>query len=73
MNGWTLSDEVNHVYSFPSDFVLNADATVTVYTGSGTDIQDKLYWGSGSPIWNNDGDTAYLKDDKGKIVDILSW
>ena len=73
MTGWTLSDQANHVYTFPSGFVLNAGATVTVYTGSGTDTSDKLYWGSNLPIWNNDGDTAYLKDNEGKLVDSWSW
>ena len=72
MTGWTLSDEGNHVYTFPS-FVLNAGATVTIYTGSGMDAQDKLYWGSSSPIWNNDHDTAYLKDNEGKLVDSWGW
>lgn len=73
MTGWTLSDEANHVYTFPSGFILNAGATVTVYTGSGVDAQDKLYWGSSSPIWNNDGDTVYLKDSEGNLIDIWSW
>jgi len=71
MTGWTLSDEANHVYTFPPGFILGAGATVTVYTGSGTDMQDKLYWGNDSPIWNNDGDTAYLRDNEGNLVD--SW
>lgn len=73
MTGWTLSDEAGHVYIFPSGFILGAGATVTIYTGSGTDTQDKLYWGSDSPIWNNDGDTAYLRDNEGNLVDIWSW
>lgn len=72
MTGWTLSDEANHVFTFPS-FVLNAGATVTVYTGSGNNTQDKLYWGSSSPIWNNDHDTAYLKDGDGNLVDSWEW
>jgi len=48
-------------------------ATVTIYTGSGVDTQDKLYWGSNSPIWNNDHDTAYLKDNEGNLVDSWRW
>ena len=72
MTGWTISDEANHVYTFPS-FVLNAGAAVTIYTGSGVDTKDKLYWGSSSPIWNNDHDTAYLKDNEGKLVDSWGW
>lgn len=73
MTGWTLSDNANHVYTFPSGFVLDAGATVTVYTGSGNNTQDKLYWESGFPIWNNKCDTAYSKDNKGNLVDSWSW
>ncbi|MFQ6128145.1 MAG: lamin tail domain-containing protein [Thermoplasmata archaeon] len=72
LTGWTVSDEVNHVYTFPS-FTLSADASVTLYTGSGTDTATELYWGSGSPIWNNDGDTVYLRDSTGDLVDSYQW
>ena len=73
MTGWTLSDEANNVYTFPSDFVLGATAKVTVYSGVGNNTQDKLYWGSNVPIWNNDHDTAYLKDAEGNLVDEWGW
>ena len=48
--GYTLSDEANHVYTFPDGFALNTGSTVTVHTGSGADTQNELYWRSGSPI-----------------------
>lgn len=48
-------------------------ATITVYTGGGTDTDSELYWGSGSAIWNNDGDTASLYDGSGALVDSYSW
>lgn len=73
MTGWTISDESNKVYTFPSGFVLNANAKVIVYTGSGEDTQNKLYWGSNVPIWNNDHDTSYLRDDEGNLVDKWGW
>jgi parallel beta-helix repeat protein len=73
MTGWTLRDVANHVYTFPSGFTLAAEASVTIYTGSGTNTSDHLYWGSGAPIWNNDHDTAYLRDGNGDLVDSYSW
>jgi competence protein ComEC len=69
LSGWTLSDASNHTYTFPQNFVLGAGDSVKVRTGSGTDSTSDLYWGRGSPIWNNDGDTATLKDEDGRTVD----
>lgn len=56
---------VKHTYSFPS-YTLSSKSTVTVYTGEGTSTATELYWQLGSPVWNNDGDTAYLYDYIGK-------
>ena len=70
--GWKLKDVANHVYTFPA-FTLLAGQTVTVYTGSGTNTENSLYWGSSTPIWNNDHDTAYLYDQIGELVDQKSW
>ncbi|MDY6931694.1 MAG: thermonuclease family protein [Halobacteriota archaeon] len=71
MTGWTVQDEANHVYTFPV-FPLASDATVTLYTGSGPDTIEELYWGSsGYPcnaVWNNDGDKLYLRDFSGNLV-----
>jgi len=56
--------------SIPS-YTLDSQATVTLYTGKGTDTATEIFWGSGNPIWNNDGDTAYLYNDNGNLVDLL--
>lgn len=69
--GWEIKDEDNkHTYTFPS-LQLEAGATVTLYTGEGSDSGTELYWGSGNPIWNNDGDIAFLYDSNGDLVDSL--
>ena len=73
MGGFTLSDEANHVYTFPLSFVLDVNSTVTVHTGYGTDTEKDLYWNRGSPVWNNDHDTAYLRDNFGNILDSCKW
>jgi ligand-binding sensor domain-containing protein len=61
MNGFTLSDYAGHVYKF-GELLLPGGSAVTVFTGSGADTPTSLYWGSKTPIWNNRGDTAYLRD-----------
>lgn len=68
MSGWTASDEAGHIFRFPQGFVLQPGATVTVYTGCGTDTEEKLFWCSHRAIWNNDGDTLFLRDSTGKLV-----
>jgi len=68
LSGWTVEDEAGRSYEFPGGFTLDAGATVTLRTGSGTDTDADLYWGSASPIWNNDGDTVTLSNDDGVRV-----
>lgn len=68
LKGWKIEDEGSkHTYTF-SSYTLDSQAAVTLYTAEGEDTATELYWGSGSPVWNNDGDTAYLYDDSGNLV-----
>ena len=73
LSGWTVEDEAAHSYEFPQGFTLDAGATVTLRTGSGTDTDTELYWGSGSPIWNNAGDTVILSNADGEHVLEVSY
>ncbi len=70
--GWTLNDDGNHVYNFPSNFKIKSGNSVKIHTGSETDTEFDLYWNSGRAIWNNDGDTATLKDKDGKVIDKMN-
>jgi len=72
MDGFTLSDEAGHVYKFGA-IQLPAGSTITIFTGSGTDTNSSLYWGLKTPVWNNRGDTAYLRDADGELVDEYSY
>jgi micrococcal nuclease len=76
MTGWTVKDDANHIYTFPH-FNLAGGATVTLYTGSGKDTITELYWDSSghscNAIWNNDGDTLYLRDITGNLVISYSY
>ncbi len=69
--GCTISDASVHVFTFPS-FVLAAGATVTVHTSPGTNTATDLYWGLGSSVWNNTGDTATLKRPNGGVISSLT-
>lgn len=72
LTGYTISDRSAHVYRFRT-FVLKPRASVTLHTGSGTNTSTNLYWGSRAYIWNNTGDTAYLKNSVGTLKDSCSW
>ena len=68
LSGWTVEDEAGRTYTFPDGYVLDAGGTVTLRTGTGTDTDADLYWGSGSAIWNNDGDTVIVRNSDGDPV-----
>ena len=72
LRGWTLRDKANHVYTFAS-FSLGAKKTVVVHTGRGTNTAAHRYWGQGNYVWNNTGDTAYVRTPARTLVDSCSW
>ncbi len=67
LNGWTVSDAANHRYLF-SNFTLAPQAKVTLRTGLGVPTERELFWGSRRPIWNNKGDTVFIRDSQGYLV-----
>ena len=76
MSGWTVKDETaSHIYYFPQ-FSIEGENTITLYTGEGINTftfdGTKLYWGRTSgnyaAIWNNNGDTLFLRDSNGNLV-----
>jgi micrococcal nuclease len=74
MAGWVLKDEsASHRYRLPSGFTLEAGSEVRIFTGCGTDAASELYWCNDSAVWNNDGDTAFLLDATGNIVDSRTY
>lgn len=84
MAGWKLYDDAykrgtapDHVFVFPSRFILRAGQSVTIYTGQGINTGSNLYFGRPpreyAAIWNNDGDCAYLVDNQGKLIDRYCW
>jgi hypothetical protein len=67
LQNWTLRDDANHVFTFPS-FSMAPQQVCRVYTN----MIDQSYCGfsyhSGAAIWNNTGDCAYLRDFQGTLV-----
>lgn len=75
MKGWQMISSPstdNQRYTFPSTKVASG-ATLTLYTGKGTNTATKRYWGSTSPVWNNSGDYAVLRNASGKTVDTCRY
>ncbi|MEU3857837.1 lamin tail domain-containing protein [Streptomyces sp. NPDC028722] len=72
LDGWTLSDEDGHTYTF-RHYRLAGDATVRVHTGFGRDNRNDLYQDRRQSVWGDDYDTATLRNDRGRFVDAVSW
>ena|GEM_PF-1028876 len=68
LSGWTVADSSGTTYTFPDGFSLAPGAQVTLYTGSGTDTDTKLYWGQAAQVWNNGADTMTVKNAAGETV-----
>jgi micrococcal nuclease len=73
MQGFTLKDAASNLYLF-GNFVLGPRSSVRVFSGRGTDGPAALYWGlEGQSVWNNNGDTAFLRDANGVFVAVYSY
>lgn len=72
LQNWTLRDIGNHVYTFPS-FVIQPSQVCRVYTNQSHPEYCSFNYGSGAAIWNNTGDTAYLRNAAGTLIDTYSY
>jgi hypothetical protein len=72
ITGWTLRDATGHKYTFPTTRIAAANY-LYVRTGRGTSTAHTRYWGNGYYIWNNSGDTAYLRNGSGTLIDSCKW
>ena len=73
LKGYTIRDKQNHVYKFGAVKIAAKGGRVWLRTGKGKATATTVYWGSGNYIWNNTGDTAYLRNAAGKTVDTCTW
>ncbi len=69
LSGWLLHDEESkHDFRFP-DFEIEPGAVCRVYTNENhPEYCGFNFHNSGSAIWNNGGDCAYLYDSQGNLV-----
>ena len=65
LNSWKLDDEVGHRYTFP-DMVLFKSGAVRIYTRTGANTVNELFWGLKEAVWTS-GKTATLTDDQGNL------
>ncbi len=68
LEGWSVSDIENHTFVFPK-FVLQQGGFCRVYTNYYRPTECGFSFYRASPIWDNNGDCAYLKDSTGRLVD----
>jgi competence protein ComEC len=68
LEGWTLRDAVSHVFTFPN-FLMAPAQICRVYTNENHPETCGFNYGSGTGIWNNDHDHAYLRDGSSTLVD----
>lgn len=72
LTGWTLRDVDRHVYKFGT-FRLAPGATVRIHTGVGTNTATNRYQDRRAYVWNNDHDTAILRNASGVTVSKKTW
>ncbi|BFU42515.1 lamin tail domain-containing protein [Krasilnikovia sp. MM14-A1004] len=75
LKGWTVRDAAGNTYTFSSSFSLGAGKNVYVHTGKGTNGKPNSvdrYWGKSAYVWNNGGDTAYLRFGT-RTIDSCKW
>lgn len=69
--GWVLSDATGAQFRLPSTSVA-ARGSVHIHGGAGRNGSGRLYarWGT---VWNDGGDTAYLRDGRRRVTDTCSY
>lgn len=72
LQSWTLRDIANHVYTFPA-FVISPGQSCRIYTNQVHPEWCSFSYGSGSAIWNNTGDCAYLRNSSGSEIDSFCY
>jgi endonuclease YncB( thermonuclease family) len=69
LSGWEVADESAGNRYRLGDIELRAGESLMLYTACGSDTALEIFWCStGSAVWNNDGDTIFLRDRNGNIA-----
>ena len=72
---WTIKDRAGATYRFTTNVYLRGYKNFYIPTGKGTNGKPSnyRYWGRGSFVWNNGGDSAYLRSGSNKLIDSCGW
>lgn len=73
LKGWYVRDKAGYTYKFYNDYRVAAGNSIIIHTGKGTDYGTHRYWGRSWYVWNNTGDTAYLRNPSGTLIDSCTW
>ncbi|MFH1588547.1 MAG: thermonuclease family protein [Candidatus Diapherotrites archaeon] len=65
--GISVKDAGRNKYVF-EEFVLGSNEELILHTEIGVNSGNEFYWNSNSNIWNNDFDSLFVRDSKGKLV-----
>ncbi len=66
---WMKAESESGRYDFPTNFILNAGASVNVRSGVGTDTTTNLYVGLPYSLWTSQNNCAYLRYKDGTLLD----
>lgn len=72
LTNWTVRDAARHIFKFGT-YTLGGHSYVKIHTGHGTRTQTNRYWNQNWYIWNNTGDTAYLRDAGNHALQTCAW
>ncbi|HWL36128.1 MAG TPA: lamin tail domain-containing protein [Frankiaceae bacterium] len=72
LTGWKVRDVRGNMYTF-GRFCLAAGKSVHLHTGVGADSATRRFWGRDWHLWDNAGDTAYLRNASGTLMDSCRW
>ncbi|MGW0679939.1 lamin tail domain-containing protein, partial [Streptomyces sp. NPDC002767] len=71
LNGWTLSGRDGRAYVF--HLRLGGRTTVRVHTGVGRDAGRDVFQDRRGYAWDNRADTATLRNDRHRVIDVVTW
>ena len=72
LSGWNVKDKSLNSFYLP-EFILEKKAEVKICSGQGNNSKSEIFLNSRYPIWNNDEDSLYLRDEKGHLVLVYSY
>jgi len=69
LKNWFVKDESRKIYVFSR----NPPLHFMLYSGIGNNTSQSLFWNLKENVWNDDSDSLYLFDDKGRIAHYDSY